>query len=110
MDMAAISNSAVAARNSRSLFMFASYRSPGAPLRTSRPRPPQAAPGWSKSAGARPGRVLEEEPCHSVYGPEDGPHANTQSSGRDPRDAEVPDKVSARDRAPRISNPHEARP
>ena len=27
--------------------MFASYRSPGAPLRTWRPRPPQGAPGWS---------------------------------------------------------------
>jgi len=45
-----------------------------------------------------------------VYGPEDGPHANTQYSGRDPRDADVPHKVTARDPAPRISNPHDARP
>ena len=67
-----------------------------------RPRLEQKAPG-------RPGRVPEEEPRHPVYGQEDGPHVNTQSSGRDPRATDVPHKVTARDPAPRISNPHDAR-
>ena len=43
-----------------------------------------------------------------MYGQEVA-QANTQSSGRDPRATDVPRKVTARDPAPRISNPRDAR-